>query len=247
MSSESSFNQKYKESWEVIGWEPSEAQTAQFLELQKLLIHFNKEVNLTRLLNGDEYWISQVFDSLWPLKDELRSPKQPRKCIDIGTGCGFPGLALTIALPGSTMTLVDSSGRKTRVIKEIAVKLGLSSRVIVMTERAELIGQSPSFRGLFDLAMARAVASAPVVAEYLIPLLNVKGEALLFKGKWTDQENKGLEKALIPLMAKISKTQYLELPLNRGSRHLIRLQANSPCPKRYPRTIGVPEKRPLGN
>ena len=78
----------------------------------KLLNLFDKQINLTRLLKGEEYWIGQVFDSLWPLQKELKNPTKLRKCIDVGTGCGFPGLAIAISLPGAKLTLVDATKKK---------------------------------------------------------------------------------------------------------------------------------------
>ena len=67
------------------------------------------------------FWITQVFDSLWPLENELSTPDLPRRCIDVGTGGGFPGIAVAIALPGSTLTLVDSVGRKTAAVAAMAI------------------------------------------------------------------------------------------------------------------------------
>ena len=144
-------------------------------------VDWNSRVNLTRLVENEEFWIAQVFDSLWPLEDELRTPGLARRCIDVGTGGGFPGLAVAIALPGTTLTLVDSVGRKTAAVKAMANALGLGHRVDVRTERVEITGQERSCRGTFDLAMARAVATPPVVAEYLVPLLADQGQALLYQ------------------------------------------------------------------
>ena len=94
--------------------------------------------------------------------------------------------------------------------------------------------------------MARAVAEAPVAAEYLMPLIKPNGEALLYIGKWSQFDNKVLTKALKPLKGKIKTIQTLELPGHRGTRHLIHLEAISTCPDNYPRPIGLPKKRPLG-
>ena len=234
------------ELWTLLGWSPDAGQLRQFIELQQLLEDWNSRVNLTRLVEGEDFWIAQVLDSLWPLLPELMSPDTPRRCIDVGTGGGFPGLAVAIALPGAELTLVDSVGRKTAAVAAMAQSLGLSDRVQVRTERVERTGQDPSCRGKFDLAMARAVGSAPVVAEYLVPLLRRSGEGLLYRGRWHDTDDKELQSALTLLKARSLKLQRMELPSQRGARTLIRIGPEAATPDTYPRATGMPTKMPLG-
>ena len=234
------------ELWSLLGWSPDAGQLKQLVDLQKLLQDWNSRVNLTRLVQGEDFWIAQVLDSLWPLLPELMSPDTPRRCIDVGTGGGFPGLAVAIALPGAELTLVDSVGRKTAAVAAMAQSLGLSDRVQVRTERVERTGQDPSCRGKFDLAMARAVGSAPVVAEYLVPLLRRSGEGLLYRGRWHDTDDKELQSALTLLKARSLKLQRMELPSQRGARTLIRIGAEAATPDTYPRATGMPTKMPLG-
>ena len=232
--------------WQKIEWQPSKMQIQQLVKLQELLELWNKKLNLTRLINGQDYWIAQVLDSLWPLQNELKFPNKPLNCIDVGSGCGFPGIAVAIAMPRTKVTLVDSAIKKTAALKDIATKLELSSRVSVRAERIETTGQNLLFRQNFDLAMARAVAPANVLAEYLIPLVKPKGDALIYKGHWSMQEEKSLQNALVPLNSTIKSKRKLELPSNRGIRHAIRLSPNGNCPSKYPRSIGKPCKKPLG-
>ncbi|MAR07755.1 MAG: 16S rRNA (guanine(527)-N(7))-methyltransferase RsmG [Cyanobium sp. NAT70] len=231
--------------WQALNWQPSATQKEQLTRLQALLRDWNTRVNLTRLVEGEDYWINQIFDSLWPLQEELQHADQPRRCIDVGTGGGFPGLAIAIALPGAQLTLLDSVGRKTAAVAAMAMALGLSPRVRIRTERIEATGRDPAFRGHFDLAVARAVASAPVVAEYLVPLIRPDGEALLYRGQWSDTDTHGLERALEPLKGCIRNVQQCQLPGERGIRHILRISSLSTCPKKYPRPIGVPSKFPL--
>ena len=172
--------------WNEIKWEPTKKQLDQFTQLQKFLRVWNLKINLTRLIDGDDFWISQVFDSLLPLNEELQFPKLSYKFIDVGSGCGFPGIAIAIAMPNSNITLLDSSNKKTTFLKEVSKELGLSSRIKVVTERAESAGKNSILRGTFDYAIARAVAPASVVAEYLVPFLNSRGQALIFKGSWSE-------------------------------------------------------------
>ena len=235
------------EYWTALGWQPSADQLDQLAALQALLREWNEKVNLTRLVEGDDYWINQVFDSLWPLAAELQEPHQPRTCIDVGTGGGFPGLAIAIALPGSHMTLLDSVGRKTAAVEAMANNLGLADRVAVRTERIETTGHDRSCRGRFDLAMARAVAAAPVVAEYLVPLLKPKGQALLFRGQWSEADTTQFRTILKPLKAQLTDVQACQLPAERGVRHLLRVQPIGPCSSTYPRAVGIPSRTPLGS
>ncbi|MCB4410257.1 16S rRNA (guanine(527)-N(7))-methyltransferase RsmG [Synechococcus sp. MU1611] len=232
--------------WDALGWQPSQAQRDQLVALQGLLQSWNQKVNLTRLVDGDDFWVGQVFDSLWPLTGELQSPEQPLHWIDVGTGGGFPGLAIAIALPNARVTLLDSVGRKTAAVEAMANTLGLADRVRVRTERIETTGRDGAFRGSFDRAVARAVAAAPVVAEYLVPLLNTDGQALLYRGQWNDTDAVPFNKALRLLQARLVEVQHRQLPNDRGTRHLLRVQPTGPCPRSYPRAVGTPSREPLG-
>ena len=232
--------------WDALGWQPSQAQRDQLVALQGQLQSWNQKVNLTRLVDGDDFWVGQVFDSLWPLTGELQSPEQPLHWIDVGTGGGFPGLAIAIALPKARVTLLDSVGRKTAAVEAMAKTLGLADRVRVRTERIETTGRDGAFRGSFDRAVARAVAAAPVVAEYLVPLLNTDGQALLYRGQWNDTDALPFNKALRLLQARLVEVQHRQLPNDRGTRHLLRVQPNGPCPRSYPRAVGTPSREPLG-
>ena len=233
--------------WQALGWQPSAAQLQQLNQLQEELRQWNSRVNLTRLVEGADFWIAQVFDSLWPLLPLLHErPDAPLRCIDVGTGGGFPGLAVAIALPNAQLTLVDSVGRKTQAVQAMAEALGLGERVELRCERVELTGRQKSCRGRFDLALARAVAAAPVVAEYLVPLLTPQGEALLYRGQWGDADQVGLERAAALLKARISRQDSRELPAGRGQRTVLTLQPQAACPRTYPRAVGVPSKLPLG-
>ena len=232
--------------WDALGWQPSQAQRDQLVALQGQLQSWNQKVNLTRLVEGDDFWVGQVFDSLWPLTGELQSPEQPLHWIDVGTGGGFPGLAIAIALPKARVTLLDSVGRKTAAVEAMANTLGLADRVRVRTERIETTGRDGAFRGSFDRAVARAVAAAPVVAEYLVPLLNTDGQALLYRGQWNDTDALPFNKALRLLQARLVEVQHRQLPNDRGTRHLLRVQPTGSCPRSYPRAVGTPSREPLG-
>ncbi len=241
--------------WQSLGWQPAGEQIEQLVALQQQLRRWNQRLNLTRLVEGDDYWISQVYDSLWPLADLLRSQRpigeprpagvSPLRIIDVGTGGGFPGLAVAIALPTARITLVDSVGRKLEAVAAMAEELGLADRVTLRHERIERTGHAPECRGSFDWALARAVARAPVVAEYLVPLLTREGRALLYRGQWSEADHLELERAAELLHGAVETTERRELPAGRGLRHAVRLRPTAPCPRQYPRAVGVPLRSPL--
>ena len=233
--------------WNELEWVPSEKQLAQFIHLQELLKEWNKKTNLTRLVDGNDFWTAQVCDSLLPLHEELQYPELSHKYIDIGSGCGFPGLAIAIAMPNSNITLLDSSSKKTTFLREVSKEIGLTSRITVVTERAETAGRDKILRSNFDYAIARAVASANVVAEYLVPFLNSTGQALIFRGGWSEAEQQILKKALTELNAEIQRIDKFVLPNNRGIRNIVRISSINKCPNQYPRSIGKPKKQPLGS
>ena len=234
--------------WHTLGWQPSAEQERLLGALQEQLRHWNSKHNLTRLVEGDDFWIAQVFDSLWPLTPLLGTDaaQAPLRLIDVGTGGGFPGLALAIAFPQAELTLVDSVGRKVEAVGAMAAALGLAERVHLRCERIERTGRLQACRGQFDWALARAVARAPVVAEYLVPLLAPQGRALLYRGQWSAADQGELDAALVLLRATTERCLSRELPGGRGLRHALVVKPLAPCPPSYPRAVGLPAKQPLG-
>jgi 16S rRNA (guanine527-N7)-methyltransferase len=235
--------------WRQLGWRPDRTQLDQLLRLQELLRQWNTRLNLTRLVEGEDYWIAQVFDSLWPHLDLLATGGEregrPLRLIDVGSGGGFPGLALAIALPRAHLTLVDSVGRKVEAVRAMAADLGLAPRLELRAERIERSGRSPDCRGRFDRAMARAVARPPVVAEYLVPLLRSDGLALLYRGLWSGDDERELRHAAARLAAGLVRVEPRDLPRQRGVRHAVWLGPLAPCPAAFPRPVGVPQRSPL--
>ena len=245
--------------WVELGWRPTDHQQNQFVQLQTELRRWNEKVNLTRLVEGNDYWVAQVYDSLWPMVCLIRSeqarnqpgaggkPEPPLEMIDVGTGGGFPGLALAIALPTARFTLVDSVGRKVEAVQAMVTALGLEERVHLRCERIERTGRMADCRGRFDWATARAVAGAPVVAEYLMPLLRGGGRALLYRGRWGVADEHALEKVARALGAELEVVRCTNLPVGRGGRHAVILRSMAPCPQIYPRAVGVPLKDPIND
>ena len=114
-----------------------------FQELQIKIKELNNKTNLTRLIDGDDYWVSQVFDSIWPFKAFTNINFDNKKFLDIGSGCGFPGLAYAITHPNSEIYLIDSLKKKTDAIKIEQIKL-----IEIMLIKRNNENNSPFEKGL---------------------------------------------------------------------------------------------------
>ena len=221
----------------------TEDEIIMFQELQIKIKELNNKTNLTRLIDGDDYWISQVFDSIWPFKTFQNINFDNKKFLDIGSGCGFPGLAYSIIHPNSDIYLIDSSKKKTDALKILVKEINCKNNIHVINDRIENLAHQSSMRNTFDIATTRAVSNPSTVSEYILPMLKKEGLGVLYCGKWTDKENKNLDKTLEILEGKFKEKKKISLPSNKGTRNII--QPKNFCPEIYPRKVGKPEKSPL--
>jgi 16S rRNA (guanine527-N7)-methyltransferase len=237
------------ESWLAeLGWQPSEQQQQQLQQLYPLVMAGNRTQNLTRITDPIDFWEKHLWDSLRGLRllgswEAIQA--QPWRGIDIGTGAGFPGIPAQIALPQTRFTLLDSTQRKIAFVQDTLQRLSLTQARAV-AQRAEIWGQDPQERGSYDIALARALASAETCAEYCLPLLKVGGRAILYRGHWTEAEAQTLERALKILGGKLIHVEAFTTPRSRGVRHCLLLEKVAPTPPPYPRSPGTPKRQPLG-
>jgi len=117
--------------------------------------------------------------------------------------------------------------------------------VQVINDRAEALGQSPDHRERYDLAMARAVAELPIVAEYTLPLCGLGGRVIAQKGRDAQMEVMGAERALKLLGGVLRYMLDVELPGLAEPRSLVVINKVARTPDIYPRRPGIPKKRPL--
>lgn len=180
-----------------------------------------------------------VADSLSAL--ELPFVGEARRIADIGSGAGWPGLALAAALPEASVALVESQSRHTKYLERAVEAAGLDN-VTVVTARAEAW---PEGIGGHDLVTARALASLAVLVEYAAPLLADGGFFVAWKGSVAEQERLGGETA-----AAIVGLEPLEpvsvVPYAGARDHSLHsFRKIAPTPDRFPRRPGMAVKRPL--
>ena len=216
-----------------------------FQELQTKIKELNNKTNLTRLIDGEDYWISQVFDSIWPFKKNTNIDFDNKKFLDIGSGCGFPGLAYAITHPKSEIYLIDSSKKKTDALQILIKEINFKNNIYVINDRIENLAHQSLMRNSFNIATTRAVSNPSTVSEYILPMLKKDGLGILYCGKWTDEESKNLDKTLEILEGKVKEKKKILLPRSKGTRNIILVQPKNFCPEIYPRKVGKPEKNPL--
>ena len=124
-----------------------------FQELQIKIKELNYKINLTRLTDGDDYWVSQVFDSIWPFKAFTNINFDNKKFLDIGSGCGFPGLAYAITHPNSEIYLIDSLKKKTDAIKFLVEQINFKNNIHVINDRVENLAHQSSMRNNFNICL----------------------------------------------------------------------------------------------
>ena len=210
------------------------------LELMRLSLEWNEKINVTAIRDPESFIDRNIIDSLTICR--LKEFVSARSVLDLGTGGGFPGLPLAVAFPDKDFLLMDSVGKKLRVVADIAEKLGLAN-VTVLHARAEDAARSQEHRECFDLVVSRAVAALPVLAEYCFPFVRVGGHFAAYKTEASAEEIPAAQKAFRLLGGRAADVEPDGID---GSGHIFVISEKiSPTPGRFPRKAGVPSKDPL--
>ncbi|HEV2251550.1 MAG TPA: 16S rRNA (guanine(527)-N(7))-methyltransferase RsmG [Candidatus Limnocylindria bacterium] len=226
-----------------IGLQLTSAQVAVCERYAHELIARNTSVNLTAITELEAVAMKHFLDAFTAYA--VRAWTGRERVIDVGSGAGFPGLALRIAMPGTTLTCVESVGKKSRFIEETGALLALGG-VEVRNERAEALAHSADRRAAYDVGTARAVGTIAACAEYLLPFLRIGGDAIVWKGK-VDAELAAARKALASVggeIASIVSTLQLGLADVLPGRNLVVMRKVRASPDRYPRTSAEARRRP---
>ncbi len=135
----------------------TEDQKIKFEKLQDLYEDWNLKINVVSRKDIDELYLRHVLHSLGIAKVQSFLPGA--SILDVGTGGGFPGIPLAILYPETNFHLVDSIGKKIKVVNEVTEGLGLKN-VHTTNARVEEIS------GHFDFIVSRAVAVMPTFVHW---------------------------------------------------------------------------------
>ena len=208
-----------------------------------MLTEAGRKMNLTRVGEDEREAVDRNYlDSLAPLAVNGLI-EGACTLADAGSGAGFPGLVLAIALPDVRVTLVDALSKRVGFLREVIRALGLNARAV--HARCEDAGRAPDLRDGFDLVTARAVADTPLLLELALPLVKPGGRLLCYKGPAVAEELERARHALSALNGRVTGVLSAPIPGRDWDHRLLVVEKTGATPAAYPRKAGVPERRPL--
>ena len=205
-----------------------------------LVLERNQVMNLTAITEPGAFAALHLLDSLAliPLAE-----LEAGSAVDVGTGAGFPGVPLAIALPPLHVTLLDSLGKRVDFLRESCGALGLKNTACIHARAEEFAGER---RESFDFAVSRAVAELPVLCELCLPLVKVGGRFLAMKSSHCDGEMGRAERAIALLGGRTGWVRDYTVPTTEVVHRVVCVFMVSPPPPIYLGWFDNNKKRPLG-
>lgn len=157
--------------------ELNQVQRDQFAALKPLYETWNAQINVISRKDMDEFYVRHVLHSLAVAK--VIQFKDQTRILDVGTGGGFPGIPLAIMFPRCSFHLVDSIGKKIKVVEDVAQQIGLSN---LTAEKARV----ETLSNTYHFVVNRAVAAMPKLLGWV-------------KGKISEEQFNALPNGIISL------------------------------------------------
>ena len=219
----------------------SERQAALFERYMQVLLEWNKRMNLTAITNEADIISKHFLDSLSLLT--AVDIQDGAKCIDVGTGAGFPGIPLAIMRDGVSFVLMDSLQKRVAFLNEVIAELKLKN-VTAVWARAEEAGQSPEHRQKYDFCFSRAVARMRILAELCLPMVMCGGKWVCSKGADVREELDEARKTVTLLGGKINEAVPAFIPPD-ITHSIILVDKKAATPKAFPRSFSAISKKAL--
>ncbi|MCM1552145.1 MAG: 16S rRNA (guanine(527)-N(7))-methyltransferase RsmG [Butyrivibrio sp.] len=233
---------QFKEDLSALGIVLSDCRIEQFMTYYEMLIDWNQRINLTAITEYDEVLKKHFIDSMSLIN--AYDVTKTSSVIDVGTGAGFPGLALKIAYPNLQVTLLDSLNKRIHFLDAVIESLGLEG-VETIHGRAEDLAKSDMLREQFDLCVSRAVANLSTLSEYCLPFVKRGGQFISYKSEKLSDELETAGRAISVLGGNVSRQVEFYLPNSNIYRNLFVIEKVRETPLKYPRKAGLPAKEPI--
>lgn len=215
----------------------------------KILIEENDKLNITRITSPEQVRIRHFEDSLAPLamlKEYAQNTDLMPSLVDIGSGGGFPGLVLAIALPDWNIVSVEATGKKADFQYKVVEEAGITNAEVI-NDRAEELAQEEEYREMYDFAVNRAVGNVSLIAELTGAFVRQGGYFLSYKGPKADEELISGMKALKILgFGDVEQVPYANFGEDGTDFRIVRAQKLKSTPKKYPREFRLIKNKPLG-
>ena len=208
-------------------------QIEQFDKYFKLLVEYNKVMNLTGITDYDGVYLKHFYDSLTLVK-AFDFNKDISLC-DVGSGAGFPAVPLKICFPNINVTIVDSLNKRIEFLNVVIKELGLENIRAIHARAEEL-----DLKETFDIVTSRALADINIGLELCLPLVKVNGFYLPMVVSYD------LGKNTIKLLGgELDKEFSFKLPIENSFRKILKIRKVEKTSSKYPRSFAQIKKKPL--
>ena len=208
----------------------------------RMLLEKNQVMNLTAIREPEGVAWLHMLDCAALLKF---CDFEGKTLIDVGTGAGFPGMALKILAPSLKVTLLDSLNKRLDWLKEVNKELDGVDSISALHGRAEEFALAKGYRDSFDLVTARAVAELRVLCELCLPFVKAGGKFLAMKSVDSGQELENAGHAIKLLGGRVAAVEDYTIPGTEVTHRLIVIEKLAPTLKGYPRRWAKIQKEPL--
>ena len=178
--------------------EVTEEKLTELNKFYKLLVDWNKKINLTRIIEEQDVYLKHFYDSLTITK--VVDLNEEKTLCDVGTGAGFPGIVLKIFYPNLKVTLIDSLEKRIKYLNEVIKELNLQN-IEAIHSRGE------DYQGSFDIVTSRAVANIEKLLTYTMHLVKKNGLFIAMKGN--------IDKEITPEIEKKISKKYQIVTINK--------------------------------
>jgi 16S rRNA (guanine527-N7)-methyltransferase len=202
-----------------------------------------ERASVSSVTDPAQAWKVHVDDSLSGL--EVADLAAARTIADVGSGAGFPGLPLAVALPGARVEMIESVGRKCDFIRLAIERAGIANATVSNARSEELAAGAG--RESYAAVTARAVGRLSTLAELASPLLAEGGVLVAWKGKRDPDEEAELGRAAAALAMEPGPVLAVGPYAGSRHRHLHVFHKRGPTPEDLPRRPGMAKKRPRGS